>query len=102
MLSKVASVVDRRIFVIHLIVLSKVFPSPSSNSDFEAMKSAHSAAISSNEKIFPVFARKLASGDSKDYVHTVQKLTVWLGSEKAYYAAARPKVRGASQPNTSC
>ncbi|KAG9314782.1 hypothetical protein JVU11DRAFT_3867 [Chiua virens] len=51
-----------------------------------------SGAISSNEKTFPIFARKLASGEVKDFTGTTYKLTVWLNSEKAYYAAARPKI----------
>ncbi|KAG6371729.1 hypothetical protein JVT61DRAFT_9077 [Boletus reticuloceps] len=62
------------------------------NPDLEAMKSAHSAAINSNEKIFPVFAKKLASKDTKEYANTVRKFAHWLGSEKAYYPAARPKI----------
>lgn len=57
------------------------------------MKSAHSAAVNSNERIFPIFAKKLSSKDTKEFVNTAHKLTVWLGSEKAYYPAARPKVR---------
>lgn len=56
------------------------------------MKAAHNTAVSSNEKIFPVFARKLASKDTKDFLNTARKLAVWLSSEKAYYPAARPKV----------
>ncbi|KAH0832837.1 hypothetical protein J3R83DRAFT_11764 [Lanmaoa asiatica] len=65
------------------------------------MKSAHNTAISSNEKIFPVFARKLASRDAKDFVNTAHKLAVWLGSEKAYYPAARPKIALAAFMDTS-
>lgn len=65
----------------------------SPNPELEAMKSAHSTAISSNEKIFPIFARKFASRDTKEFLSTARKLTVWLGSEKAYYLVARPKVR---------
>ncbi|KIK78149.1 hypothetical protein PAXRUDRAFT_342208 [Paxillus rubicundulus Ve08.2h10] len=49
-------------------------------------------AITSNEKIFPVFAKKLASKESKDYINTAHKLALWLTSEKAYYPAARPKI----------
>ncbi|KAF8123403.1 hypothetical protein EV363DRAFT_1179982 [Boletus edulis] len=56
------------------------------------MKSAHSAAINSNERIFPIFAKKLASKDTKEYANTVRKFAHWLGSEKAYYPAARPKI----------
>ena len=57
------------------------------------MKSAHSTAISSNERIFPIFAKKFASKDTKEFLSTARKLTIWLGSEKAYYPVARPKVR---------
>lgn len=88
-----ASAVDGRTFIIRLIVFLEGFPVPGFTPDFEAMKTAHSAAISSNEKIFPIFAKKLASGDAQDFANTARKLAVWLGSEKAYYAAARPKVR---------
>ncbi|KAF8834630.1 hypothetical protein BDN67DRAFT_536324 [Paxillus ammoniavirescens] len=56
------------------------------------MKAPQNAAITSNEKIFPVFAKKLASKESKDYINTAHKLAVWLTSEKAYYPAARPKI----------
>lgn len=64
------------------------------------MKSAQSAAISANERTFPIFAKKLASKDFKEYVTTARKLATWLGSEKAYYPAARPKVR--SPTHTKC
>ncbi|KAI9568165.1 hypothetical protein HD554DRAFT_2100326 [Boletus coccyginus] len=68
------------------------FPSSTPNSELEAMKSAHSAAVNSNERIFPIFAKKLSSKDTKEFVNTAHKLAVWLGSEKAYYPAARPKI----------
>ncbi|KIJ60334.1 hypothetical protein HYDPIDRAFT_32302 [Hydnomerulius pinastri MD-312] len=68
--------------------------SQAGHSDYElvAMKTAQHAAINSNEKIFPVFARKLASKDIKDYLGTANKLRIWLSSEKAYYPVARPKI----------
>ncbi|KAF9220395.1 hypothetical protein BS17DRAFT_820681 [Gyrodon lividus] len=56
------------------------------------MKTTQNAAINSNEKIFPVFAKKLASKEPKDYINTAHKLAIWLTSEKAYYPAARPKI----------
>ena len=56
------------------------------------MSPQQAAAITNNEKVFPVFAKKLASDDEDMFCNTASKLSTWLNSEKAYYAAARPKV----------
>jgi hypothetical protein len=54
--------------------------------------SPQQAAISNNEKVFPVFAKKLSSADEEVFCTTAGKLSTWLNSEKAYYSAARPNV----------
>ena len=56
------------------------------------MSPQQAAAITNNEKVFPVFANKLSSNDGKTFCNAASKLSKWLNSEKAYYAAARPKV----------
>ena len=50
------------------------------------------AAIANNEKVFPIFQRRLSDDDEKIFCTTAIKLANWLGSERAYYAEARPKV----------
>ncbi|KAG0700162.1 hypothetical protein DFH29DRAFT_645619 [Suillus ampliporus] len=45
-------------------------------------------AVVANAKIFPVFAKRLASHDVKEYIAIANKLKNWLGSEKAYYPDA--------------
>jgi hypothetical protein len=54
--------------------------------------SPQQAAISNNEKVFPVFAKKLSSADEEVFCTTARRLSTWLNSEKAYYPAARPNV----------
>ncbi|KAH7920893.1 hypothetical protein BV22DRAFT_1050031 [Leucogyrophana mollusca] len=57
------------------------------------MANGHSsAAINNNEKIFPVFAQRLASTDPSAWIAIVKKLMQWLRSERAYYPAAQPKI----------
>lgn len=51
-------------------------------------------AVANNEKLFPVFTRKLSAAASlESYIMAAGKLASWLSSEKAYYPVARPKVR---------
>jgi hypothetical protein len=50
------------------------------------------AAIKNNEKMFPVFEKKLSTAKEDLLCGTTSKLSMWLNSEKAYYAEARPKV----------
>jgi hypothetical protein len=57
------------------------------------MKAQQAAAITNNEKVFPVFEKKLSSDDEETFCSSAGKLAIWLGSEKAYYETARPKVR---------
>lgn len=45
-------------------------------------------AVVENAEIFPVFAKRLASHDVKEYTSTANKLKHWLSSEKAYYPDA--------------
>ncbi|KAG1725493.1 uncharacterized protein EDB91DRAFT_1168243 [Suillus paluster] len=45
-------------------------------------------AVVANAKIFPVFAKRLASHDVKEYITIANKLKTWLGSDKAYYPDA--------------
>ena len=40
-----------------------------------------------------MFAMKFASKDTKEFLSAACTFTVWLGSEKVYYAVARPRVR---------
>lgn len=82
---------DNPTFPIHLIVFFKGCSPQSSGADPVAAKAAQNA-ISENERIFPIFAQRLASNEPKEFVNTTRKLATWLSSEKAYYAAARPKV----------
>jgi hypothetical protein len=56
------------------------------------MSPQQAAAITNNEKVFPVFAKKLSSNDGNTFCNAAAKLSKWLNSDKAYYAAARPKV----------
>lgn len=56
------------------------------------MSPQQAAAITNNEKVFPIFAKKLSTDDEGTFCHTAGKLSMWLSSEKAYYTAARPKV----------
>jgi hypothetical protein len=56
------------------------------------MSRQQAAAITNNEKVFPVFAKKLSADDGDVFCSTALKLSTWLNSEKAYYPAARPKV----------
>ncbi|KAI0046562.1 hypothetical protein FA95DRAFT_1355177 [Auriscalpium vulgare] len=53
-------------------------------------------AVVKNQKVFPVFARKLSNPEQKNYVDACKRLGTWLGDAKAYYSAARPKVRACS------
>ncbi|KAH7906312.1 hypothetical protein BJ138DRAFT_650139 [Hygrophoropsis aurantiaca] len=50
------------------------------------------AAVNNNERIFPIFAQRLASTDPELWRTTAKKLTQWLRSERAYYTAAQPKI----------
>ena len=50
------------------------------------------AAIKNNEKVFPVFEQKLLTDKEDLFCGTTSKLPMWLNSEKAYYAEARPQV----------
>ena len=57
------------------------------------MSPQQAAAIKNNEKVFPVFEKKLSTDKEDLFCVTTSKLSMWLNSEKAYYAEARPKVR---------
>ena len=52
-----------------------------------------SSAVTQNEKVFPILKQRLASRNIDEYLVTTNKLKSWLKSERAYYPAARPKVR---------
>jgi hypothetical protein len=54
--------------------------------------SSLSNAVENNNRLFPPFARKLAENDTTVYATFAHRLAVWLGSERAYYPAARPEV----------
>lgn len=47
-----------------------------------------SRAIVENAKVFPLFAKRLASHDVKEFTTTANKMKNWLSSEKAYYPDA--------------
>ncbi|THH15588.1 hypothetical protein EW146_g4924 [Bondarzewia mesenterica] len=50
-------------------------------------------AINNNEKLFPVFARRLSTSTHPvSYIGAADRLSVWLNSSKAYYPVARPKI----------
>lgn len=65
------------------MIVSDLFPTNMSSS---------SNAVQNNSRLFPPFARKLAQNDYTVYATFADKLAVWLGSERAYYPAARPEV----------
>lgn len=54
--------------------------------------SSQKAAITNNEKVFPIFVKKLSSDKEDVFCSTATKLSAWLNSEKAYYPDARPNV----------
>lgn len=54
--------------------------------------SQRNPAVTQNEKVFPVLAQRLASGDIHEYLVTTNKLINWLKSDRAYYPAARQKI----------
>ena len=56
------------------------------------LSSMSSSAVQNNNRLFPPFARKLAQNDPTVYATFADKLAVWLGSERAYYPAARQEV----------
>jgi hypothetical protein len=49
-------------------------------------------AISNNDRLFPLFKKRLAADDLDTFVSSAQKFAEWLRSDKAYYASARPQV----------
>jgi hypothetical protein len=49
-------------------------------------------AVVNNEAVLAHYMEKLSSQDVHTYVKIASKLTLWLSSDRAYYAAARPKV----------
>jgi len=56
------------------------------------MSPQQAAAIMNNEKVFPIFEQKLSTDKEDLFCGTTTKLSMWLNSERAYYAEARPKV----------
>ena len=68
--------------------LSSVASSVSSNTASISSTIMSARAVVENEKVFPVFAKRLASHDVKEYTSTANKLKHWLSSEKAYYPDA--------------
>lgn len=61
--------------------------------DPTVMSPQQAAAIRNNEKVFPIFEKKLSTNKEDLFCSSATKLSAWLNSEKAYYAEARPKVR---------
>jgi hypothetical protein len=49
-------------------------------------------AVVNNEAVLAHYMEKLSSQDVHTYVTISDKLTLWLRSDRAYYAAVRPKV----------
>jgi len=76
----------KRSLVIYLSKAAASTPVPD-----DEMSPQQAAAIKNNEKVFPVFAKKLSSNDKELFCSAIGKLSTWLSSEKAYYAEARPK-----------
>lgn len=46
-----------------------------------------------NDRLFSIYEAHLKKPNIKDYADTAAKLAAWLSDPKAYYTAARPKVR---------
>lgn len=46
-----------------------------------------------NDRLFSIYEDHLKIPNVKDYGDTATKLAAWLGDSKAYYTAARPRVR---------
>jgi hypothetical protein len=74
-----------------VIYLSKAAAASTPHVPDDEMSPQQAAAIKNNEKVFPVFAKKLSSNDKELFCSAIGKLSTWLSSEKAYYAEARPK-----------
>ena len=49
-------------------------------------------AMKNNQKIFPIFQKRLSTNDMAQWLSTANKFATWLDSDKAYYSAARPHV----------
>jgi hypothetical protein len=54
--------------------------------------------IASNDQVLTYYDSKLTTTDLNTYLAYADKLRAWLKSERAYYPAARPKVRVSSPP----
>ena len=63
------------------------------NPKLMVMKLARSVAINSNERVFPIFAKKLASRNASKFRNAASFLAAWLGSERAYYLGAHHRIR---------
>lgn len=51
------------------------------------------SAVANNESVLAYYAMKLSTNDLSTFITYTDKLSSWLRSERAYYAAARPEVR---------